>query len=97
MGQMIAEAGGFMFRHLTPVSGTVKGIEKRLYSNEAVWQIYYRENDGKYEETEFHPADPARLTGEEIIGRIRDAGVVGLGGAGFPYSCDAFSQGSRQH
>ena len=33
---------------------------------------------------EFHPADPASLTREEIIGRIRDGGVVGLGGAGFP-------------
>lgn len=30
------------------------------------------------------PADPASLTREEIIGRIRDGGVVGLGGAGFP-------------
>ena len=42
------------------------------------------ENDGLYEEVEFHPADPASLTREEIIGRIRDGGVVGLGGAGFP-------------
>ena len=32
----------------------------------------------------FTPADPGTLTRDEIIGRIRDGGVVGLGGAGFP-------------
>ncbi len=37
-----------------------------------------------YEEVEFHPADPASLTREEIIGRIRDGGVVGLEVQAFP-------------
>lgn len=84
-GQMIAEAGGFVSAPVhASVSGTVKGIEKRLTATGGMADAIIVENDGKYEETEFHPADPAQLTREEIIGRIRDAGVVGLGGAGFP-------------
>ena len=83
-GQMIAEAGGFVSAPVhASVSGTVKGIEKRLTATGSMVDSIIVENDGLYEEVEFHPADPASLTREEIIGRIRDGGVVGLGG-GFP-------------
>ena len=61
-----------------------EGIEKRLTATGSMVDSIIVENDGLYEEVEFHPADPASLTREEIIGRIRDGGVVGLGGAGFP-------------
>ena len=82
---MIAEAGGFVSAPVhASVSGTVKGIEKRLTATGSMVDSIIVENDGLYEEVEFHPADPASLTREEIIGRIRDGGVVGLGGAGFP-------------
>ena len=84
-GQMIAEAGGFVSAPVhASVSGTVKCIEKRLTATGSMVDSIIVENDGLYEEVEFHPADPASLTREEIIGRIRDGGVVGLGGAGFP-------------
>ena len=84
-GQMIAEAGGFVSAPVhASVSGTVKGIEKRLTATGSMVDSIIVENDGLYEEVEFHPADPASLTREEIIGRIRDGGVVGRGGAGFP-------------
>ena len=84
-GQMIAEAGGFVSAPIhASVSGTVKGIEKRLTATGGMVDSIIVENDGLYEEVEFKPADPASLTREEIIGRIRDGGVVGLGGAGFP-------------
>ena len=78
-GQMIAEAGGFVSAPVhASVSGTVKGIEKRLTATGSMVDSIIVENDGLYEEVEFHPADPASLTREEIIGRIRDGGVVGL-------------------
>ena len=84
-GQMIAEAGGFVSAPVhASVSGTVKCIEKRLTATGSMVDSIIVENDGLYEEVEFHPVDPASLTREEIIGRIRDGGVVGLGGAGFP-------------
>ena len=84
-GQMIAEAGGFVSAPIhASVSGTVKGIEKRLTATGSMVDSIIVENDGLYEEVEFHPANPKQLNREEIIGRIRDGGVVGLGGAGFP-------------
>ena len=43
------------------------------------------ENDGLYEEVEYPKVKPlAEMTREEILERIREAGVVGMGGAGFP-------------
>ena len=43
------------------------------------------ENDGKYEEVEYPEAKPVEvLLKEDIIGMIKEAGIVGMGGAGFP-------------
>ena len=43
------------------------------------------ENDGKYEEVAWQePAELERLSREEKIDRIKEAGIVGMGGAGFP-------------
>ncbi len=43
------------------------------------------ENDGKYEETDPLPVkELSAYTKEEIIERVKEAGVVGMGGAGFP-------------
>ena len=66
------------------VSGTVKGIESRLTPTGTMVNSIIIENDQQYEETEFHPAVLEELTQEEILDRIRSAGVVGMGGAGFP-------------
>ena len=43
------------------------------------------ENDGEYKEVEYEPVKPLEeMTREEIINKIGDAGIVGMGGAGFP-------------
>ena len=43
------------------------------------------ENDGLYEEVEFSPERKlADISGKEIIEIIKEAGIVGMGGAGFP-------------
>lgn len=85
-GQKIAEAGAFVSApvHAT-VSGTVKAIEpRRVVTGDNVMSIVV-ENDGHYEEVEFAPAlDLAASTREEVIERIKEAGIVGMGGAGFP-------------
>lgn len=85
-GQMIAEAGGFVSAPVfSSVSGKVKKIEKHLNATGSMVDSIVIENDGQYEETEFKPvSDLSALSGEDIVGRIRDAGVVGMGGAGFP-------------
>mgnify|MGYP003371771953 FL=1 len=84
-GQKIGEAGGFVSAPVhSSVSGTVKGLEMRLGATGTMANSTIIENDGKYEETEFVPARLEELTKEEILKRIQDGGVVGMGGAGFP-------------
>lgn len=85
-GQKIAEAGGFVSAPIyATVSGTVKAIEpRRIVTGDSVMSIVV-ENDGLYEEVEYGPVKPLEeLTKEEIIGLVKEAGVVGMGGAGFP-------------
>ena len=85
-GQKIAEAGGFVSANIfASVSGTVKAIEKhRVPVGDMVDSIII-ENDGNYETEEFAPAKPLdEMTKEEIIAAVKNAGVVGMGGAGFP-------------
>jgi len=83
-GQKIAEAGPSGVPLHATISGKVKPIDKRphptLVSSEAI--VIARESD---EELEF-PEDPGwrELGAGEALERIRDAGIVGLGGAAFP-------------
>ncbi len=86
-GQKIAEASGFVSVPVhASVSGTVKGIEQRLTAAGSVCDAVIVENDGMYQEAAAaDPAgDPGQLSREEILERIREAGVAGMGGAGFP-------------
>lgn len=85
-GQKIAEAGGFVSAPVyASVSGTVKAVEpRRVVTGDNVMSIVV-ENDGLYEEVEWPPVKPfEELTREEKITMIREAGIVGMGGAGFP-------------
>lgn len=85
-GQKIAEASAFVSAPVyATVSGTVKAIEpRRVVTGDNVMSIVV-ENDGKYEEvTYWQPLDITKCDREEIIERIKEAGIVGMGGAGFP-------------
>lgn len=86
-GQLIAEAGGFVSANIhASVSGTVKCIEQRLTSSGSKVNSIVIDNDNQYETIEYvrntKPLD--ELTKDEIIKAIKDAGIVGMGGAGFP-------------
>ncbi|BAK48291.1 MAG: electron transport complex subunit RsxC [Lachnospiraceae bacterium] len=85
-GQLIAEAGGFVSAPIyASASGTVKSIEKHRVAVGDMVDSIIVENDGQFTEAEFTPVeDPSALTKEEIIKKIQDAGIVGMGGAGFP-------------
>ncbi len=86
VGQPIGEAGGFVS---APVHATVSGTVKNIISvaspvtGKPVPGVII-ESDGNDEWVELSPADPDSLSKEEIIARIKDAGIVGLGGATFP-------------
>lgn len=81
-GELIGQADGAISSNVySPVSGTVKSIEKRPTPTGKAEHIVI-ENDGLYEETRLDPlVDP---TPQQITDRITLAGIVGLGGAGFP-------------
>ena len=92
VGTMIAEAGGFVSAPIfSSVSGTVFKIDTAIdatgYRKPVIiinvegdeWEETIDRSD-KLETVEAHP----ELTPEEIVTRIKDAGVVGMGGACFP-------------
>ncbi len=85
-GQKIAEAGGFVSAPVyASVSGTVKGLEKHFSPAGSKVECIVVENDGEYQEVAYEPAKPLEeMTEEEIINKIGEAGIVGMGGAGFP-------------
>lgn len=87
VGQKIATASSFISAHvISSVSGIVKAIEKRpTLTGEEVESIIV-ENDEQYEVTEGfgREQDYKQLSKEEIREQIKEAGIVGCGGAGFP-------------
>lgn len=86
VGQMLAESGGYVSASVySSVSGTVKAIEKRrVVTGDSIMSIIV-ENDGLYEEV-LHEVMPSveDMTSEQILDAIKHAGIVGMGGAGFP-------------
>ena len=85
-GQKIAEAGGFVSAPVyASVSGTVKAIEPRFNPAGSKVNSIVIENDGEYEEVTYPEVKPLdEMTKEEILNVIAEAGIVGMGGAGFP-------------
>lgn len=87
VGQKIGEAKGFVSSPIhSSVSGTVKNIAPVLIANGSKVMSVIIENDGLYEK---HESIKARenydnLTKEELVKVVQDAGIVGMGGAGFP-------------
>lgn len=87
VGQRIAEADGLVSSHvISSVSGTVKAIEKRLTVAGKMEEAIVITNDNEYKKVEgFGQArDYTKMSKEEIRNAVKEAGIVGLGGAGFP-------------
>jgi electron transport complex protein RnfC len=94
-GQKIADNPGAMAVPVhASISGVVKKIEPRTQSNNTEGLCIIIEAEPAEEgpetgsggtDTDFMPPlDPFTCTREEALARIREAGVVGMGGAGFP-------------
>lgn len=87
MGQIIGESSGFISANIvSSVSGKVTKIEPRLTVSGAKATCVIIENDGEYEAIEGlgEDRDFTSLSKDEIRQIIKDAGIVGMGGAGFP-------------
>lgn len=88
-GQKIADAEGRMTVPLhASVAGVVKKIEPRMQSNNTEGLCIVIEPkdppEGESAQDFMPPLDPFACTKEEALARIRAAGIVGMGGAGFP-------------
>ena len=80
-GQKIAAASGLGADVFASVSGTVTAVEDRP-TLAGICRHILIENDYKDETTHFSPlSDPSR---REILSRVAECGIVGMGGAGFP-------------
>ncbi|MGI5984504.1 MAG: electron transport complex subunit RsxC [Clostridiales bacterium] len=84
VGQLIAEAGGFVSSPIySGVSGKVKKIDDMLNSAGQRVPAVTIETDGKQEL--FEGIAPPKVTNlQEFLDAVKNSGVVGLGGAGFP-------------
>lgn len=88
-GQLIGQASGFVSANIhAPISGTVTSVD--AYPNgqgqRRIMVVIKREGDEWMEDIDRSPElkRECTLTSEEIIAKVRNAGVVGLGGAQFP-------------
>lgn len=82
-GTLIARADGMISANVfSPVSGTVAGIETRKNKQGANAPFIHIKNDFKNREEFMPPADASDA--RAVRERMGEAGIVGLGGAGFP-------------
>ena len=87
VGQKLAEADGFVSACvISSCSGKVKTVEKRRTIAGTMSECVVVENDGLYTPMEGlgRRREPDSVTNQEILNCVREAGIVGLGGAGFP-------------
>ena len=85
-GDLLAKAGGFVSVPLhAPTSGTVKGIDKCPGPTGIQVPAIEIVADGEDEWGEpMEPMDWKTASPEDLRQRVWDAGIVGMGGAGFP-------------
>ena len=87
VGQKVGEQAGFISAPIhSSVSGTVIAIEERPHASRGTCLAVVVENDFKGELHESVKPNKAleELTPAEIIEIVKNAGIVGMGGAGFP-------------
>lgn len=86
LGQKIGEGKGLYAPIHASVSGTVVAVKPRPYPGGSSMMCVVIENDGRDTPCpELQKRDSIDgLSGEELTAIIRDAGITGMGGAGFP-------------
>ncbi len=89
IGQVIAKSGGFVSSNIhTPVAGTVTKLDKIVdtkgYKKQCIVIRTDAKNESNLQEIEYPLVKEISLKPEEILKRISDYGIVGLGGATFP-------------
>jgi len=88
LGQKIGDGEGLCVPVHASVSGTVAAIEPRPHPTAGLVTAVVIDNDFQDAEA---PHSPLPQTQEEILSAIREAGIVGMGGAAFPGNVKALS------
>lgn len=84
-GQKIADGTGFMNCPVhASISGTVKKIQNCLVTANQMAPCIVIQSDDSDSTAYMEPLDPFTCDHEEALKRIREAGIVGMGGASFP-------------
>ena len=88
VGQKIGDSEGLCAPIHASVSGKVKSVEMKPHTNGTTVMSVVIENDHRQEQDpSIQPRSHeqvARMTPQELMGIIREAGIVGMGGAAFP-------------
>ena len=87
LGQKIGDGEGLCVPVHASVSGTVSAIEPRPHTNGRMVESIVIDND--FQDEAIAPVIPS--TEDEILHAIREAGIVGMGGAAFPGNVKALS------
>ena len=92
-GQKIGDGEGLCVPVHASVSGTVVAIEPRPHTSGRMVNAIVIENDFRDEAIELHgnAAPLEQLDADDILHAIREAGIVGMGGAAFPGNVKALS------
>jgi Na+-translocating ferredoxin:NAD+ oxidoreductase subunit C len=86
-GQLLAEANGYISAAVhAPTSGTLVAIDEQVIPHPSGLPdlCITMESDGKDEWLKHEPLDYRNMQRSELIQRITESGIVGLGGATFP-------------
>lgn len=85
-GQLIGEKNGFISVGVrASASGTVKAVEKRLGAAGGMADAVVLQPDAEQGEGQLFPAlDWRNASKEELLKRVEDTCICGMGGAGFP-------------
>lgn len=85
LGQMLGEAGGFVSAPVhASVSGKVSTITDFPHPSGKSMTAVEIENDGRDEKADTAGMNWRESAREEVVKKIADAGIVGMGGASFP-------------
>jgi electron transport complex protein RnfC len=89
IGQVIAKSGGFVSSNIhSPVAGTVTKLDMIIdtsgYKKQCIVIRTDAKNESNFQEIDYPLKKEISLSPKEIVQRISDYGIVGLGGATFP-------------
>lgn len=84
-GQLIGESDSFISSPVhAPVSGKVLDVKKAFHPTLGPVPAVYIERDQSKDPKKYAEQDVESLSREDLIAKVKDAGIVGMGGAAFP-------------